>query len=108
MKDTMLKADDAFEEHDCEKIAEHKAKWLKDAESFWAQQSGRGEAAKSEKLEKAYRQKARAWFCAELTQRFETIVTLNTKMRVFPPDTLVFGLVLGYFTIGDLFIPLPV
>ena len=45
----------------------------------------------------------KAWISMDITKRFEKIVNLNFANKIFPSDTLAFGLVLGYFAVGDSF-----
>ena len=45
----------------------------------------------------------KVWTSLGLTARFEKLVELNFAHRLFPSNTLAFGLVLGYFAIGDSF-----
>ena len=45
----------------------------------------------------------KSWIDLGLTERFEKLVDLNFANHLFPSDTLAFGLVLGYFAVGDSF-----
>jgi len=38
-----------------------------------------------------------------VTHRFEHVMEKNLDLKLFPPDTLAFGLGLGYFAVGDSF-----